>query len=1032
MNARSLTPCPLPVTPDSESLRVPTPSDLFLSPDLTEAEAREYLKSLGFRDPAAADEHLQAMAEDLVVRETLGRLAPDLLPALLESPDPDAAVVGLSRYLAARTGRAMFLDYLRDDPRALHVLTYVLGASPFLSEILIRNPEYFHWLVSQIERSAPDRQDLQEELDAMLANIDEPAEALDTLKRWKRRETLRIAARDLLRRETVQTATAQISDVAAVAVDVALAIVTRQLLAAEARDSAPGAFAVIGMGKLGGRELNYSSDIDLIYVYDVPPGDRDDDDATREFFQRLGRKLTTALGEHTKESYLYRVDLRLRPGGARGNIAYSLEEYDEYYTAWGETFERFALIKARLVAGDPELGRRFIARVQPFVYRKYLDRAALEELSRYKARSDRALGNRADERNVKAGRGGIREVELFTQVFQLTYGGPHPSLRQPSTLAGLDALVRAGLVTEPVSRELAHAYVFLRSVEHRLQLVQENQTHRMSDEALELEISARRLGLGSSEDLEKQLTAYRDRVHDIYRELFEHRKAAGRDASEFETRQFFRILNKEMPEADAIGYLQSCGFQDGKAALESVTSLIDVTAPSQAPSVTRNLLANLLGALVPRLAECARPEQVLTRLEQLASATGNPTWFYRSLLEHRALREGVILALDSGDLPAMRLIRYPELIDSLILPAEDIDTVGRKVAAALDRQAELDREARMNRVRRLKALEEFKMVFEWLAGGNLDLLQEKLSLLAELCVERAARWHAPTSVEREDWAIMALGKLGGIELAVHSDLDLVIFYEGDPDDSRTFEHYQAFVTAMQSFLDQPTSEGIVYRVDTRLRPEGRKGSLAIPVSMFQRYLETRAEVWERLAWTRCRPLAAPAALADRIQSLVTGFVYGPWNSRIPGYVREMRARMERELAHESDRRLDFKVGKGGLADIDFAVQLIQIREGHQRPEFRVPGTRRFLASLPATSYLSPGEADQLFQAHKFLRSLELMARMEHDSNVSWISADPSVLEPLGVRLGFPRPSAGDQLLARYRETAAQARKLYLQVLERLS
>jgi glutamate-ammonia-ligase adenylyltransferase len=1006
---------------------VPTPTDLFLSPDLTEGEAREYLKSLGFRDPIAADEHLQAMADDLVVRETLGRLAPDLLPALLESPDPDAAVVGLSRYLAARTGRAMFLDYLREDPRALHVLTYVLGASPFLSEILIRNPEYFHWLVSQIERSAPDRQDLEEELEAMLANVDDPGEALDTLKRWKRRETLRIAARDLLRRETVQTATAQISDLASVVADVALAIVMRQMLDAEGREQSPGTFAVIGMGKLGGRELNYSSDIDLIYVYDLDPADATDGSEPREFFQRLGRKLTSALGEHTHESYLYRVDLRLRPGGARGRIAYSLEEYDDYYTAWGETFERVALIKARPIAGDLELGRRFIARLQPFVYRKYLDRAALEELSRYKARSDRALGSRADERNIKAGRGGIREVELFTQLLQLTYGGQHPFLRQPNTLAALDALVRAGLVTEPISRELAHAYVFLRSVEHRLQLVQENQTHRMSDVALELEISARRLGLGSAEDLEKQLTAYRDRVHEIYRDLFERRKEPGG----FEARQFFRILNKEMADAEAIQYLGSCGFRDGKAVLGAIGALTTMTAPGQTPSVARNVLANLLATLASRLVECARPAQVLTRLEQLAAATGVPIVFYRSLLEHPALRESVLLALDSGDLPAMRLIRYPELLDSLLLPAEDLETVGRKVAAALDHRQELDRESRMNQVRRLKTIEEFKVVFEWLAGGNLEMLQEKLSLLAELCVERAARWHAPSSVPREAWAVMALGKLGGIELSVHSDLDLVVFYEGDPDDARTFEQYQAFVAAMQSFLDQPTSEGIVYRVDTRLRAEGRKGSLAIPVSMFQRYLETRAEMWERLAWTRCRPLAAPRSLAERIQTLVDRFVYGPWNAGMPAYTREVRMRMERELAHETDRRLDFKVGKGGLADIDFAVQLIQIREGHLRPEFRMPGTRRILASFPATRYLSAGEVDQLRGAHRFLRALELMARMEHDSNLSWISTDPSVLAPLGVRLGFQHP-AGERLLARYRETTAEVRKLYLQVSDRLS
>src|SRR5262249_7904323 len=267
-------------------------------PDLTEEAAREYLSALGFRDPAGADRHLQALAEDMILREILGRIANDLLPALADSPDPDAAVIGLSRYVAGRTGRGMFLEYLGEDPRAMHVLTFVLGASPFLSEILIRNPEYFHWLVSQIERSAPDRQDLEDEVRTMLANVDDPDEALDALKRWKRRETLRIATRDLLKLETVPTATVQIADLAAVTVDTVLAIVTRQILAADRRARTPGSFTVIGMGKLGGGELNYSSDIDLMYVFDAPDGEDESEGSPRDFFHRLAKRLTAALSEH--------------------------------------------------------------------------------------------------------------------------------------------------------------------------------------------------------------------------------------------------------------------------------------------------------------------------------------------------------------------------------------------------------------------------------------------------------------------------------------------------------------------------------------------------------------------------------------------------------------------------------------------------------------------------------------------------------------------------------------------------------------
>jgi [glutamine synthetase] adenylyltransferase / [glutamine synthetase]-adenylyl-L-tyrosine phosphorylase len=1005
---------------------VPVPSDLFLSPDLTEDAAREYLRTFGFRDPGTADQHLQGLAEDMVLREILGRIAKDLLPALADSPDPDAAVIGLSRYVMARTGRGMFLDYLGEDPRAMHVLTFVMGASPFLSEILIRNPEYFHWLVSQIERSAPDRQDLEDEVQAMLAGVDNADEALDALKRWKRRETLRIATRDLLKLETVPSATAQISDLAEVAVDTALAVVTRQLTAADGRAAAPGAFTVIGMGKLGGGELNYSSDIDLIYVFDTPDESEADGGSARDFFHRLAKRLTSALSEHTGESYLYRVDLRLRPGGARGPIVYSLDEYDEYYNSWGETFERFALLKARPIAGDMRLGRRFVDRMQPFVYRRYLDRAALEELSRYKARSDRALGSRADDRNVKAGRGGIREIELFTQVFQLTYGGRDFSLRQPNTLAGLDALVNAGLISDRNRRELRHAYEFLRAVEHRLQLVHEIQTHRISEAEAELEISARRLGLGSSQDLAKQLTAYQDRVHAIYTGLFEHRA----ETADTETRQVFRILNGELTDQEGIKYLSAAGFRDPSAVLAAIGALNSSASASQAGSSARNVLANLLASLLPRVVACARPEQVLHRLEQLASATGSAVLFYRSLLEHESFRDVVVLMLDAGDLTAQRLIRYPELLDSLPLPSEDVETFGRRVTSALDHRGELATEERMSQVRRLKQLEEFKITREWLVGGELDTLQEKLSLLAEACVEHAARWHAAALGSRESWAVVALGKLGGVELAIHSDLDLVVLYDGDPDDARLFERYQSFVEAMQRFLEQPTGDGIVYDVDTRLRPEGRKGALAIPVSMFQRYLTTRAEIWERLAWTRLRRVAAPAILGDRIEAMVEKFVYGPWDPAIPGYMRDVRTRVEREIGAERDERLHFKAGKGGLVDIDFALQMIQIREGLQRPEFRVAGTRRLLAAWPATRFLSASEAVRLRDAHGFLRTLEMFARMDQDASTNWVPSDPAALAPLEVRMGLPVAS-GESLLERYRSVTSEVRSIYLEVLSRL-
>jgi glutamate-ammonia-ligase adenylyltransferase len=429
---------------------VTTPSDLFLSPDLTEEQARAYLKSLGFRDAVATDEHLQQMADDLVVREALGRLAPDLLPAVLETPDPDSAVAAIAQYLGSRSGRGMFLDYLREDPRALHVLTYVMGASPPLAAILIRTPEYFHWLVAQVERSAPDRQDHEEELVSAFAAIDDPVEGLNTLRRWKRRETLRIGTRDLLRHETVQTAASQLSDVVSVAVDFALAIVMQQRLDAEAREKPPGTFAVIGTGSLGGREMSYSDDIDLLYVYDTRSANGADGAEAREFFIRVGCDLTAALRDDTHDGTLYRVELPSWPQADGWLKACSLAEYSEHFTESDDMGERLALTRARPIGGDAELGAQFMALSQAFVYRHEQRNPAAPVMGQL---------NR-----------GAREIEVLTQALQLAHGAGHATLRHAGTLGALDAVAKAGLIPEQICRELDHAYVFLRAAEHRRQL----------------------------------------------------------------------------------------------------------------------------------------------------------------------------------------------------------------------------------------------------------------------------------------------------------------------------------------------------------------------------------------------------------------------------------------------------------------------------------------------------------------------------------------------------------------------------------
>ena len=1007
-----------------------TPRDLFLARDLSEQAAQEYLATRGFRDPVAADTHLQQLAEDLPTRLALGDLAQSLLSALGEAPDPDAALVGLCRYLATRAPKSSLIRYLHADPRALQVLTTLLGASPFLSDVLIRNPEYFHWLQQELDVAAPDLVDYRVERDQILSRDTDFERRLDALKRFKRREMLRIAGRDLLDKDTLRSSTRQLSNLADIVVDGAISIL-RDQIATERNEVLPDSFVVIGMGKLGGGELNYSSDVDLIYLYDAPD---ETATSTHERFQKFGRRLTSVLSEHTGEGYLYRVDLRLRPMGKRGNVVYSLQQSAQYYETIGETFERFAMIKARPVAGDLDLGRRFLEMVRPFVYRKYLDHAAIEELARYKARSDREHAKtETGDRNVKVGRGGIREVELFTQVFQLIYGGTHTELQNAHTISALETIHRLGYVDDITLRELRDAYDFLRRLEHRLQVVQEGQTHTLSDDPVELVVTARRLGFETETGLLSTLAMHRDTVHAVYSNLFERRS----EDAEFQGRQLFRLLSGELSEAEATAHVRSLGFSDPDAALGAIRGLDDVTSVRHSKTATRNLLANLLAAVSTEIAACAAPTQVLNRLEQVVSRTGGASSLYRSLLEDDHLRARLLRALDAGDLFAQRLGRYPELLDFLVTASLDLDEFRRAVAEGLSQLKGHKLAGLADPFRRFKAIEEFKAIVEWLGNRSLPTLNLKLSLIADAALvwsgDRAAveTLLADDGSGGSDWAIYALGKLGGRELTVHSDLDLVFLYDGNPSDSRSFERHQAFVRAIHTFLEEPTAAGFAYRLDTRLRPEGTKGALAVPVSSFGRYLETRAEIWERMAWTRSRFVAGSPAVDLDVSKAVERFVYGPWNTDIPAYARHIRNRMEHELAKElSGDRLDLKAGMGGLADIDFLLQLVQLREGATRTEFRVAGTRQLLRDLPSNDVVDGNDAERLRVCYEFLRTLETVLRIQSDSSRGWMSTDPVELEPVATRVGV-EPATGEGLLLRYREVTREVRDIFERGMKRL-
>ena len=459
--------------------------DLFLSRDLTEAEAHGYLAARGFRDPATADELLQQLADDLPTRLALGELADLLIETLAEAADPDAAVAGFCRYVGNRFPKSSFISYLQDDPRTLQILTALLGASPLLGDILIRNPEHLHWLHRELDCPPPDLADYRAEVYQLLAQDTDAGHRLDMLKRFQRREMLRIAGRDLLDKDTLRSTTEQLSNLA----DVLTAGVLRAV--DDAGGKAHGSFAVIGMGRLGGRELSYSPEIRIACLYDA---DDPSDAAGGEHYGHLAQLLTAGLSETAGAGYLYRVEHGLQPPDPQAGDALSLEQGVRCCERAAGTRERLALINMRPIAGDPALGRRFLERARPFVFDARAEPASL------------------DTSSVRGGPGGSREVELFTRRLQLVHGARHPDLQEANTLAALAQLAASGLVAATVAEPLAEAYGFLRRLEHRLQIGGDGQAAVLPADPAEMAIAARRMGFAAAADLETALAKHRSVV----------------------------------------------------------------------------------------------------------------------------------------------------------------------------------------------------------------------------------------------------------------------------------------------------------------------------------------------------------------------------------------------------------------------------------------------------------------------------------------------------------------------------------------
>lgn len=972
------------------------------------ADAADALRDLGFRDPAAAARLVQPLAAARGLPERV------LTPMAAEVA-PDAALIGLVRLAEARRRDDPAAEIAALPPPLLKRLVTAFGASQFMADMLVRHPEGVDWLKAQKITQPRTIAKFLAEFSRATSNIRDAEPRRVAAIRCHRRELLRLALRRLLRHSDELGMARELSDLAAATLQWAINELLPQIVARHGepladRDTVP--FAVIGMGKLGGRELNFSSDIDLLFVYGAEGRTRGRADgshavANHEFFTRLAEELLAYLMNPTAEGSFYRVDMRLRPEGASGPLVRSIDGYEFYYETQAHPWERLALLKARPVAGDADLGRRFATMTRPLIFDPLHKGRLVQQMRELKQSIDQVVATRdAAHREIKRGTGGIREIEFLVQTMQMLHGEGRPPLWAPATLDALGALATAGLMPTAQARRLAEDYVFLRTVEHRLQMTNLRQTHTLPTDPDELDLLARRCGLAGGERLMKRWHAVSTRVHKAFTDFFlAVDEGAARD--EPALRAAALILAGE-PEANVLPHLAAFGLAS-PSALKMLRRLSGL-GRHYLTIEGRRAWSQLLPHLLDQARANPQPEIALANFESFLVASGSLAGYYEILLRQRALFDLLFLGLGSGNLLARTLIAHPEFFDYLYDPTEisrgpDAAVLRGRLEHWTAKAATDDAFAR--------ALSHFKH-FEHLMAGlgklggflSFEAFNARLCLAAELVIQavlQRAAAEVGLGPEPRRFAILALGKLGAREFNHFTDLDLIFVWDDGfaPGSPNPAEVAAALGERILALLTLTTGEGRPYEVDARLRPEGASAPLAPPLGRYLDYVRQRAQIWELQSMMKLRPIAGDADLArqlvDGLRELIVARLAGV---DLAAEIRSMRARMEQARKLPSWVSLDFKTGRGGIVDLEFIAQFVQLGGLAGDPDLMGLGPLAVFERIAAAplqaqaTALDPAVAGQLRADYVWLRRLEERTRLLFETDRSWIPAGGEKLQAL--------------------------------------
>jgi [glutamine synthetase] adenylyltransferase / [glutamine synthetase]-adenylyl-L-tyrosine phosphorylase len=1012
------------------------------------------LARLGFADAARA-EHL--------LLTDLGGSDPDaagsepgadpLLTALAAAADPDLALTGLARVFGAADDAPALRQALRDEPEFRDRLTAVLGVSAGLADHLTRHPEDCELLRGPVTRPGPG--ELREQmLQAVGANprLAEPVasqgpghgEPSAALAAAYRRRLLHLAARDMTAVISVEEVVEELADIAAAVLEAALAVARSEL----PPGSAPCRLAVVAMGKCGARELNYASDVDVIFVAEPVTGPAGngggsasgDETAALATASRLAAGLIGVCARSTPEGSIFPVDPNLRPEGRQGPLVRTLASHRAYYERWAKTWEFQALLKARPVAGDMALGQAYADTFAPLVWQAARREHFVEDTQAMRRRVEQSLPARQAGRELKLGPGGLRDIEFAVQLLQLVHGRTDETLRVPATLPALAALAAGGYVGRADAEELAAAYRFLRRTEHLLQLHRLSRTHSLPEDPAVL----RRLGRAMrSFDLPNgpwyppPATMNRS---DPAVEFDAMWRRHARQVRRLHEKLFYRPLldavarlpsdAARLTPAEARARLEALGYVDPAGALRHIDAL--TTGVSRRAAIQRTLLPVLLGWF----ADAAEPDAGLLAFRQVSEALGESPWYLRLLRDETKAAERMARVLASSRYATGLLLRAPDAVamfgdDSELAPRSPA-ALGSEMMAAAQRYDD-DAEAAVSAIRSVRRRELLRIAAADVLGvtESLDATGEALTSVTRATV-RTALDVALRKVSAElrrplptRFAVIAMGRFGGHECGYGSDADVLFVHDpipGQPERDAS-DAAQAVAAELRRLLALPVPDPALV-VDADLRPDGRQGPLVRTLAAYRAYYRGRSAPWEAQALLRAEPAAGDAELGTSFTRMIAEFRY-PLDGVDPAAVREIRrikARVEAErIPRGADRALHVKLGPGGLSDVEWTIQLLQLQHAHAVPALRTTRTGAAMTAAVQDGLLSANDAAELMAAWQLAARIRNAIVLVRGRPGDTLPTRHGELTAVARLLGYPPGDAAQALEQDYRRAARRAR-----------